>query len=152
MTFITHSAAETKKLGKVLAGILEPGDVVALQGELGAGKTTLVQGIAQGLGVRSENPAASPTFVLIHEYRGRFKIYHLDWYRLKKVGGTDAQMAEECFRGDAVTLVEWPERGEALLPPEALKVRISYEGADKRSFRFSLSPAKKKQWQKAMKG
>ena len=126
MKFLSHSAAETRKIGEKIGRSLRSGDVVALSGELGAGKTTLVKGIAKGLGVPSGEEVSSPTFVLIHEYQGREKIYHLDWYRLKKVEGEDRFLAEECFAGDAVTLVEWPERAKNLLPRKHLEVRLKH--------------------------
>lgn len=104
--------------------------MVALSGPLGAGKTTLVRGIVRGAG--SADAVSSPTFTLIHEYQGREKIYHLDWYRLKKVVGTDRRLAEECLADQAVTLIEWPERGEDLLPPGTIRVRIGYGKASSR--------------------
>ena len=125
--WVSHSAAETKKIGERLARKLIPGSVVALYGELGAGKTTLVQGIARGLGVRPGTEVSSPTFVVIHEYQAKIKIYHLDWYRLKKITGVDEAMAEECFYSQGVTLVEWPERGESILPEHYLEVRILHK-------------------------
>ena len=128
MTFVSRSVAQTKKIGADLAKKLKKSDVVALRGELGAGKTTLVKGIAKGLGVRSEKLVSSPTYVLIHEYKGRDKVYHLDWYRLKAVQDSDAEFARECFDSDGVTLVEWPERGKKLLPKRAVRILISHEG------------------------
>ena len=126
--WLSHSAVETKKIGRELAGHLKAGDVVALYGELGAGKTTLVKGIAIGLGVKSQAEVLSPTFTVIHEYKGRLTIYHLDWYRLKKVAGVDEALAGECFDSKGVTLVEWPERGESLLPKSALRVYVRHRG------------------------
>ena len=129
---LSRSEAETRKIGKTLAGRLTAGSVVALYGDLGAGKTTFVKGVAEGLGVKSKAAVSSPTYVVIHEYRGRLKVYHLDWYRLKRVEGVDAALAQECFDADAVTLVEWPERGEELLPENHLKVRIHHAGLENR--------------------
>lgn len=111
--------------------MLKAGDVVAFSGGLGAGKTTLIQGIVLGLGSRDK--VSSPTFTLIHEYEGREKIYHMDWYRLKTVSGTDRRLAEECLASPAVTLIEWPERGKGLLPRTAARVRIGHAGGGKRS-------------------
>ena len=126
MKFLSRSAAETKKIGEKIGRSLRAGDVVALSGELGAGKTTLVKGIAKGLGVPATEEISSPTFVLIHEYQGREKIYHLDWYRLEKVEGEDRFLVEECFADNAVTLVEWPERAKNLLPRKHLEVRLKH--------------------------
>ena len=125
---ISHSETETKKIGEHLAKKLIAGDVVALYGNLGAGKTTLVKGIARGLGVKPEDQVSSPTYVVIHEYRGKkLKLYHLDWYRLKNVRGVDEALAEECFYSKGITLVEWPERGEDLLPEHALRIKINHK-------------------------
>lgn len=129
----SSSASETKKIARELARKLGPGDVVTLRGELGAGKTTFAKGLAKGLGVRSEKEVSSPTFVIIHEYEGRLPLYHLDWYRLERVAGADREMAEECFSGEGVTLVEWPERGKALLPRHHFDVHLRHAGATSRT-------------------
>ena len=141
LTFMTRSALETKKAGKTLANYLKAGDVVALHGPLGAGKTTLVKGIAVSLGVHSEKQVSSPTYVLIHEYQGRKKIYHLDWYRLKTVKDSDAEFAAECFESDGITLIEWPERGKGLLPKRTVTVHMTHQGPTTRRIRIAL-PAK----------
>jgi tRNA threonylcarbamoyladenosine biosynthesis protein TsaE len=133
---LTTSAAETKALGKKIGKFLAAGDVVALSGELGAGKTTFAKGLALGLGVRDEDEVASPTFTLIHEYAGREKIFHIDWYRLAKVEGPDRSFAEECFAANAVTIIEWPERGRVLLPSKYLSVQMEHRGGHKRLVRF----------------
>lgn len=145
INIISNSAVETKHIGVALGQFLKPGAVVALQGKLGAGKTTMVQGIAKGLGVAPEKNVSSPTFVLIHEYKGREKIYHLDWYRLGRVEGADEAMAEECFASKAVTLVEWPERGRVLIPSRAVVVKLSHRGPESRSVsvQFSEKPSPK---------
>ena len=126
--WLSRPETETKRIGQMLAQRLAAGDVVALYGEVGAGKTTLAKGIAKGLGVKSEADISSPTFVVIHEYEGQTKVYHLDWYRLKKVEGVDEAMALECFDSEGVTLVEWPERGEPVLPEQTLRLRIRHKG------------------------
>ncbi|HXV19226.1 MAG TPA: tRNA (adenosine(37)-N6)-threonylcarbamoyltransferase complex ATPase subunit type 1 TsaE [Candidatus Omnitrophota bacterium] len=133
----TRSADETKRIGSRIGKILKAGDVVTLEGGLGAGKTTMVKGLARGLGVKSDKKVLSPTFVLVHEYPGREKVFHIDWYRLKEVSGADAHLAEECFGSQGVTLVEWPERGRDLLPKEALKIRVAHQGGDKRLIQIS---------------
>ena len=130
--FVSHSAAQTIRIGRIFGRSLKAGDVVALQGKLGAGKTTLVKGIAKGLGLSSAKLVSSPTYALIHEYQGQKKIYHLDWYRLNHVKGADAEFARECFDSDGVTLVEWPERGAKLLPKGTVRVRISHQGPSTR--------------------
>ena len=130
-TIRTHSPAGTKRAARSLAKDLKRGDVLALYGDLGAGKTTFVKGLAKGLGVRSEKDVSSPTFVLIHEYAGKERIFHLDWYRLTAVGGADAEFAQECFPA-GITLIEWPERGRDLLPRKRIEVRIRRLGPTER--------------------
>ena len=141
LKLISRSAAETKKIGKILGKYLKTGDVVALQGPLGSGKTTLAKGMAKGLGVLSDRQVSSPSFVLIHEYQGREKIYHLDWYRLKSVKDADADLARECLGAQAVTFVEWPQRGRKLLPSDAVHIYLSHRGPGSRRLYFSF-PAK----------
>ncbi len=130
---ISRSPSETKRIGLRIGRRLGAGDVVALHGPLGSGKTTLVKGIARGLGHRREKDVLSPTFVVIHEYAGREKIFHLDWYRLSSVRGVDRELAEECFSASAVTLVEWPERGRSILPKDRIEVTLGHCGGDSRS-------------------
>ena len=139
----SNSALETKKIGKTIAGLLMPGDVVALRGALGAGKTTLVQGIARGLGVSSKEVVSSPTFVVIHQHEGKWTVYHLDWYRLDKVEGVDAAFAEECFHAGGVTLVEWPERGKNILPKNHIQIEILHAGPSVRRLSLAWKGARK---------
>ncbi len=128
---VTRNAQQTRALGEQLARQLFPGDLVTLQGELGAGKTTLVQGIAQGLGI--EETANSPTFVLILEHDGKIPMLHLDAYRLENRGGEpicydalrDAGVLDLLDREDAVKVVEWPERIADVLPIPRFRIRIS---------------------------
>lgn len=121
---ISHSAAETMDFGRKLAGELRPGDVFALTGELGAGKTCLVKGIAAGLGVTQE--VTSPTFTLIHEYRGgRLPLAHVDLYRLDNVREAVNIGIEDYLGGPGVTVIEWAERIEPLLPANTQRIRMS---------------------------
>ena len=135
--WVSGSETQTKKIGEQLGKSLIAGDVVALYGELGAGKTTMVKGIVRGLGAKTGTQVSSPTYVVIHEYEGKLKIYHLDWYRLKSVAGVDAALAEECFYSNGVTLVEWPERGERLLPDHRVEVRLKHQGPVTRAIEVS---------------
>lgn len=129
----SYSSAETRKIGRELGRLLKGGDTVLLEGELGAGKTTLAQGIARGLGVPVKTPVTSPTFTLIHEYEGRAKLYHMDWYRLSSVRGEDEEELSECLSSrDAVCLVEWPERGRTLWPQERLEIFLKHKGPKER--------------------
>lgn len=121
---ISRSAAETFAYGQQLAERLQPGSVVALSGELGAGKTTLVKGIARGLGVSGE--ITSPTFTLVHEHRGgRLPLYHVDLYRLDSVAEAVGIGLEEYLGGNGVTVIEWAEKIEPLLPPNTIRLRLT---------------------------
>ena len=132
VTSLTATTPEqTATAGEALGRTLEPGDVVALYGELGAGKTCFVQGLVRGLGVTTQ--ATSPTFVLVNEYRGRLPVHHVDAYR---TGGL-AELMDlgllELIGGDGVTLLEWADRAEPLLPARAVRVRIEGLGDEPRA-------------------
>lgn len=128
----TAAPAETEALGGRLAGLLQPGDIVALYGDLGAGKTHLVRGICAALGISPE-AVSSPTFTLVNAYEGgSCPVYHLDAYRIRHVDEFYEMGYEEYFFGDGLCLIEWPERVEALLPPDALRLRLRHLGADRR--------------------
>jgi len=121
--FLSHSVNETHQLAALLADQARPGDVIALFGDLGSGKTTFVQGFGKACGVASL--ITSPTFIVMHIYRGRqWPIYHFDFYRLQSVAEAQALGCEEYFDGDGVSLVEWPERALALLPPQHLQIHL----------------------------
>lgn len=131
---------ETAKLGVALAGILPPGSVVALNGPLGAGKTRLVQALAEALGVlRSE--CVSPTFMLINEYRGRLPVYHFDAYRVKDEDEFLELGPDEYFEGAGITLVEWAERVERCLPTQRLEIRIEPISPTERRFEITARGA-----------
>ena len=119
----TRSADDTRAVGEVLASLLVARDVVALSGDLGAGKTTFVQGVARGLGIRDQ--VVSPTFMLVREYQGRLDVLHVDVYRLNRVQEVVDLGLEDLFGGKAVALVEWGDAIEALLPRERLDVEIT---------------------------
>lgn len=128
----TASADETVDLGCRLAERLEPGDVLALQGDLGAGKTHLAKGIAAGLGL---DPAAvtSPTFTIVQEHEGgRLPLLHLDLYRIESESELVRLGLDELLDGDAVALVEWPERGGGWLPTHTVWLRLAHAGGDRR--------------------
>jgi len=137
----TRSAAETQELGERLGQLLQPGHVVALVGELGAGKTCLTQGIARGLGV--EGPVTSPTFIMVNEYRtaSGATFYHIDCYRFEKNGVAQALVigVDELLGGDGICVVEWAERIEPLLPQERLTVTLIYVDHSSRHLRFEAS-------------
>jgi len=121
--FISYNVDETHQLATQLVKHLKKGEVIALFGDLGSGKTTFVQGFGRACGVTS--PITSPTFTLMHIYRGKhWPIYHFDFYRLQSVAEAQALGCEEYFDGDGVSLVEWPERALPLLPPQHLQIYL----------------------------
>jgi tRNA threonylcarbamoyladenosine biosynthesis protein TsaE len=127
----TDSPEDTARAGERLAATLGPGDVVALTGEMGAGKTCFVQGLARGMGVQAR--ATSPTFVLVNEYRGRVPVHHVDAYRTARAAELVDLGLLELFDGDGVTVVEWAERAAALLPARAIHVHIDGVGDERRT-------------------
>lgn len=133
------SPAETRRIGGRLARLLRPGDVVLLQGELGAGKTCLAQGIGAGLGVASR--IKSSAFVLLSEYPGRLTLYLADLYRLGDPQEV-ADLALEESAADGVLAVEWPERAWREMPPERLLVRIESTGERSREMTFEAHGAR----------
>jgi tRNA threonylcarbamoyladenosine biosynthesis protein TsaE len=124
LDFISHSELQTRRLGARLAALVAPGDVIALVGDLGSGKTRWVQGVCEGLGVI--DPVISPTFTLVNEYRGRCPVYHIDLYRLTDVSETLTFGLEDYLYGDGITLIEWADRARELLPESHLTVELYY--------------------------
>jgi tRNA threonylcarbamoyladenosine biosynthesis protein TsaE len=121
-----RSPAATLALGRRLGALLEPGDFVALRGDLGAGKTQLVRGVAEGAGAEV---ASSPTFALVHVYRGgRVLLQHLDLYRLSGAAELFSIGFEDLLREPAATLCEWPERASSALPEERLEIALEVAG------------------------
>lgn len=120
----------------MLATLFIPGDTLLLQGELGAGKTTLVQAIAHGLGVGEDQYVSSPSFGLLHEYFGSLPIYHMDLYRLEDEDEVEAAGLNEYLEGEGVCCIEWPDRLGMFTPKEFLEVELLYSGADTRSLEF----------------
>jgi tRNA threonylcarbamoyladenosine biosynthesis protein TsaE len=134
---LSHSPAATRALGARLGRALAPGDVVALVGELGSGKTEFVHGLAQGLQVPPEVPVASPSFALVHEYPGgRLPLVHLDLYRLEELPPELLPDLEEYLDGRQVVAVEWAERLAPLLPQDYLEVRLAWRGERERLLTF----------------
>jgi tRNA threonylcarbamoyladenosine biosynthesis protein TsaE len=134
LEFISHSVAHTRQAGKTLGQLLQPGDIIWLEGSLGAGKTTLTKGIAEGLEVTGY--VNSPTFTLVNEYQGRLPVYHLDCYRLENGREALDFGLEEYLYGEGVTIIEWPERIREVLPPEHLRIQLSYVADTKRATRL----------------
>lgn len=124
----TKSADDTRELGVALSSIVRPGDVVLLAGDLGAGKTTLTQGIARGLEVAEQ--VTSPTFILMRAYEGRLPLVHVDAYRLEHLQEVIDLGLPEMLDDGAVALIEWGDVVAPVLPPEFLEVRLEYVDAD----------------------
>ena len=127
---------ETREVGRRLGQVLEAGDVIALEGELGTGKTELIKGIAEALGVTSG--VHSPTFVLHHCYRGRLPIEHYDLYRLEGMAWIDTGLDEPA--PDAVTVIEWPERATVLDDWATSRIRLTTQGPTSRQLTFIRGP------------
>jgi tRNA threonylcarbamoyladenosine biosynthesis protein TsaE len=128
---LSRSPRDTRALAARLGAHLAPGDLVALRGELGAGKTEFVRGLALGLGV-PEDEVASPSFALAYEYQGRLTLVHLDLYRLTELSPEFLPDLEEYLGGPQVTAVEWAERLGDFLPPERLEVVLTITGKEDR--------------------
>ena len=139
--FISHSAEQTRQVGKQLGALLQPGDVICLIGDLGAGKTTLVQGISAGWG--SLDAASSPTFVLVNVYRRATgqRLYHLDAYRLGSEHSQAAAEAEDLdldtLLDDGPLLVEWADRIQSVLPPERLSIQLEWVDEQQREVQIT---------------
>jgi tRNA threonylcarbamoyladenosine biosynthesis protein TsaE len=129
--FASTSVEATQALGERLGALLRAGDVVALRGELGSGKTTLVQGIARGAGVGS-SAVKSPTFVLMREYGGPVPLIHIDGYRLSGAPQAAWLDVEMLFSSEKITLIEWAERLEGLLPADHLELDLSHVSTNRR--------------------
>jgi len=130
-SIVTENPEATKQLGRNLGKSLSAGSIVALMGELGSGKTTLVQGIGQGLGIKSL--IKSPSFVIIHEHNGPLPLYHFDLYRLDKIGDIFSLGYEEYFyEKKGVVVIEWAEKIKDLLPTEYLQINLEMINLSKR--------------------
>lgn len=136
-TFHTHSADETTDLGRQLAGELKPGSVVLLRGDLGAGKTTLVKGIAEGFKAAEAEAVTSPTFTLIHEYRGpEVTLYHIDLYRIDTQRELDTLALDDLMEPNTILLIEWGEKFERFARERDVEIAIEHLGADERRVTF----------------
>lgn len=129
--YFTHSQLQTQQLGKNLSHRFWPGCVVLLEGDLGAGKTTFVRGVAQGIGT---DGVSSPTFALLHVYEGgRLPIYHIDAYRLASACEAEDIGLDEAIFGDGVCLIEWSQNIAQMLPKDAIRITLEHLGGDGRS-------------------
>ncbi|QOR68771.1 tRNA (adenosine(37)-N6)-threonylcarbamoyltransferase complex ATPase subunit type 1 TsaE [Cytobacillus suaedae] len=137
-TFKTDTPEQTLEFAEKLGSLLQPKDLITLEGDLGAGKTTFTKGLARGLGItRTVN---SPTFTIIKEYKGRLPLYHMDVYRVED--SFEDLGFDEYFEGDGVTVVEWAKLIEEQLPKERLEIKLFHEGDSNR--RVELQPIGKR--------
>jgi tRNA threonylcarbamoyladenosine biosynthesis protein TsaE len=139
LDFWSHSAEQTTRFGARLGELLQPGDVLTISGELGAGKTTFIAGLSRGWG--SADQVTSPTFVLVNQYRrpdGQL-LYHLDGYRLSSGGEAIAFGFDDLLASGAVMVVEWPERIAEVLPPERLRVALRWASDTRRGLRVEAA-------------
>lgn len=150
MKILSHSVTETERLGKKIAAVLKPGDILCLFGEFGAGKTVLTKGIAMGFGIQ-ERDVVSPSFVLMREYkiklRGEKKktyLYHFDFYRLEEVKQILDLGYEEYLYGDGVTVVEWAQRLGQTLPKDYVAVHMHVRKDDEREIVLGAHGARSK--------
>ncbi len=133
MVFETHRTSETIRIGRRIGSRLLPGDVVALVGELGAGKTQFIKGLAAGVGVRNPTYISSPSFKLINEYPGKIAFYHIDLFRLEEEKEAEELGLDDYFQGRGITAIEWADKIPSLLPKEMLFIHIVYKGKSTRS-------------------
>jgi tRNA threonylcarbamoyladenosine biosynthesis protein TsaE len=132
-TYQTHSAEETVALGRKLAAQITPGSVVLLRGDLGAGKTTLVKGIAEGFQAAEAEAVTSPTFTLIHEYRGpKVTLYHIDLYRIDTPRELDTLALDDLTDANTILLIEWGEKFERFVRERDVEVQIEQGTGDER--------------------
>ncbi|MCS6292770.1 MAG: tRNA (adenosine(37)-N6)-threonylcarbamoyltransferase complex ATPase subunit type 1 TsaE [Nitrospira sp.] len=134
-TVALPSCTATEAFGRIIGRSLAGGETLALSGELGAGKTALVRGIAAGLGTPS-NQVTSPTFVLIHEYEGRLPLIHVDLYRLRSVAEAEGIGLQEYFQGNIVTAIEWADKFPGLLPSDRFELTLQHKTPTTRTARM----------------
>ena len=132
LTLATRGPEETLEVGRCLGRLLVSGDLVALVGDLGAGKTCLVQGIAGGLDVPESSYVRSPTFVILNVHSGRCELNHLDLYRIHSPAELEDLGYREIFYGEGVTVIEWADRIEGLLPEVHLRVSLDFRSEEER--------------------
>lgn len=138
LTFETSSAEETIELGKKIGNLLKPGDVIAMQGTLAAGKTTITKGIAQSLGIN--DTITSPTFCLISEYEGKMPLYHMDVYRLDSGEDFVNLGTDDMIYGNGVSIIEWSEKIMEELPSKTIILAITPHDDGKRTIEISNWP------------
>lgn len=135
---VSNDPQETIETAARFARHLKKGDIILLQGELGAGKTTFTKGLAKGLGMKT-NEVNSPTFILMNYYEGKLPVYHFDFYRLTQSKELKTVEMDEYFYGNGVSVIEWPERLGELLPKEYFQVMLDHQGEHQRGIIFSAA-------------
>ena len=138
--FQLKNLRDTEKLGNILGSLAEPGDVICLEGDLGAGKTTISQAIARGLEVPDNCYVTSPSFAILHEYEGRIPMYHMDFYRLQDAGEVEDLGFEEYFYLDGLTVIEWSNRAVDILPDERMILDIKINKNHSRTVTLKGTP------------
>jgi len=133
----SRAPRQTREIGEALGRLLGRGDVVALIGILGAGKTVLAKGLAQGIGVANARHVSSPGFTLINRYDARVPLYHVDAFRLSNSAQLEALGADEMLYGEGAVVIEWADRVSSLLPPERLEIHMEILGPSERRLLFS---------------
>ncbi|MGD8366511.1 MAG: tRNA (adenosine(37)-N6)-threonylcarbamoyltransferase complex ATPase subunit type 1 TsaE [Desulfobacterales bacterium] len=133
----TRSESETRLLGRRIGELAGGGLVLGLFGDLGAGKTVFVQGLARGLGVNEQTPITSPTYTLINEYPGNVRFYHVDLYRISDAAELEEIGFSEIFSDECVVAVEWAERCAEDLPEDRIEIRIEVGAGDSRALTFT---------------
>ena len=151
--YTTHSAAETVALGRKLAAQLKPPKLVVLRGELGAGKTTLVKGIAEGFEAAAEEQVTSPTFTLIHEYRGpRANVFHVDLYRVDTERELETLGLDDLFDERSVILIEWGEKFARFERERDVRIVLERKGENDRKIVFTTETRRHGETRKKAKG
>ena len=148
ITIYLNSLEETRFFGRKLGELALPGEVICLDGDLGAGKTTLTQAIAQGLAVPDSEYVTSPTFAVLHQYSGRIPLYHMDFYRLHDASEVIDLGLDEYFSLSGLTVIEWPSRAAGLLPAHRLELTLEHPGDDRRVVRCLCPP----EWEARLAG
>lgn len=132
---LLESPDQTEQFGKRLGSLCEPGDIICLNGDLGAGKTTLTQSIAKGMGVDPGEYITSPTFAVFHQYNGRLQLYHMDFYRLRNSDDVLSMGLDEYFYLGGVTVIEWYLKALDIIPGEHLLLELEIVGEQSRRIR-----------------
>jgi tRNA threonylcarbamoyladenosine biosynthesis protein TsaE len=139
---VSNSPDETIELGRKIGAKLKGGEIIALCGPLGSGKTHLIKGIAAGAGAGDSKQVTSPTFVIVNEYAGRLDIYHIDAYRLDSIDEFEMIGFDDYCGGDSVVVIEWADKIEsALEPADYIRIELSHRGQTRREIQMACVPA-----------